>query len=124
MRKLTVCWVPKSLSDEQMATRASVCIALLKHFRSKDNFLLPLVTVHETQVHHSEPENKAQESSVGRAWTLEAKEFQDTTICWQGDSHSILGCKRRYYIGLFNQEKYNNWSVLYKLARPAENSHP
>ena len=24
MRKLTACWVPKSLSDEQMATRASV----------------------------------------------------------------------------------------------------
>ena len=26
MRKLTVRWVPKSLSDEQMATRASVCL--------------------------------------------------------------------------------------------------
>ena len=44
MRKLTACWVPKSLSDEQMATRASVCSALLKHFRSKDDFLLRLVT--------------------------------------------------------------------------------
>ena len=30
MRKLTARWVPKSLSDEQMATRASVCSALLK----------------------------------------------------------------------------------------------
>ena len=39
MRKLTACWVPKSLSDEQMATRASVCSALLKRFRSKDDFL-------------------------------------------------------------------------------------
>ena len=48
MRKLTVCWVPKSLSNEQMATRASVCSALLKHFRSKDDFLLCLVTVDET----------------------------------------------------------------------------
>ena len=27
MRKLTARWVPKSLSDEQMATRASVCSA-------------------------------------------------------------------------------------------------
>ena len=35
MRKLTARWVPKSLSDEQMATRASVCSALLKRFRSK-----------------------------------------------------------------------------------------
>ena len=39
MHKLTACWVPKSLSDEQMATRASVCSALLKCFRSKDDFL-------------------------------------------------------------------------------------
>ena len=59
MRKLTAHWVPKSLSDEQMATRASVCSALLKRFRSKDDFLR-LVTVDETWVHYYEPENKAQ----------------------------------------------------------------
>ena len=62
MRKLHVIarWVPKSLSDEQMATRASVCSALLKLFRSKDDFLLRLMTVDETWVHYYEPENKAQ----------------------------------------------------------------
>ena len=60
MRKLTARWVPKSLSDEQMATRASVCSALLKRFRSKDDFHLRLVTVDETWVHYYEPENKAQ----------------------------------------------------------------
>ena len=60
MRKLTARWVPKSLSDEQMATRASVCSALLKRLRSKDDFLLRLVTVDETWVHYYEPENKAQ----------------------------------------------------------------
>ena len=48
MHKLTTRWVPKSLSNEQMATRASVCSALLKHFRSKDDFLLCLVTADET----------------------------------------------------------------------------
>ena len=42
-----------------MATRA-VCSALLKRFRSKDNFLLRLVTVDETWVYYFEPENKAQ----------------------------------------------------------------
>ena len=68
MRKLTVRWVSKSLSDEQMATRAATCSALLKRFRSKDDFLLRLVTVDETWVHYCEPENKAPESSVGRAW--------------------------------------------------------
>ena len=34
MHKLKARWVPKSLSDEQMATRASVYSALLKRFRS------------------------------------------------------------------------------------------
>ena len=91
-----------------MATRASVCSALLKRFRSKNDFLLCLVTVDEIWVHYYESENKAQESSVGRAWVPEAKEVQDATICWQGDGHSILGRKRRYYVG---QEKYNNWSA-------------
>ena len=61
---------------------------------------------------------------MGRAWVPEAKEVQDATICWQGDSHCVLGRKRRYYVGLFTQEKYNNWSVLCKLVRPAENRHP
>ena len=60
MLKLTAHWLPKSLSDEQMATRASVCSALLKHFRSKEDFLLCLVTVDETWAHYYEPENKAQ----------------------------------------------------------------
>ena len=38
MRKLIARWVLKSLSDEQMTTKASVCSALLKRFRSKDYF--------------------------------------------------------------------------------------
>ena len=96
---------------------------LMEAFRSKDDFLLRLVTVDETWVHYYEPENQAQ-SSVGRAWVPEAKEVQDATICWQGDGHSILGRKIRYYVGLFTQEKYNNWSVLCKHVRPAENCHP
>ena len=48
MRKLTARWVHISLSDKQMATRASVCNTLLKRFRSNDDFLLCLVTVDET----------------------------------------------------------------------------
>ena len=60
MRKLTAPWVPKALSNEQMATRASVCSALLKRFRSNDNFLLRLVTVDRTWVHYYETENKTQ----------------------------------------------------------------
>ena len=60
MHKLTARWVPKSFSDEQMATRASVYSTLLKRFRSKEeDFLSCLVTVDETWVHYYEPENKA-----------------------------------------------------------------
>ena len=87
MHKLTARWVPKSLRDEQMATRASVCSALLKQFRSKgDDFFSCLVTVDETWVHCCEPENKAQ-SPVGWAGVSETKEVQNATLCWQGDGN-------------------------------------
>ena len=58
MRKLTARWVPKFLNDEKIATKASVCSALLKRFRSKDDFLLRLVPVDETLIHYYEPVNK------------------------------------------------------------------
>ena len=116
MYKLTARWVPKSLSDEQMATRASVYSALLKQFRSKeDDFLSCLVTVDETWVHYHEPENKAR-SRQCRARVSKAEEVQNATLCWQGDGNCILGCTRGYYVGLSSKEKYNNRCVLYKFA--------
>ena len=60
MGKLTARWVPKSLSDEQMAIRASVCSAMLMRFRSRDDFPLRLVTVGKTLDHNYEPVNRAQ----------------------------------------------------------------
>ena len=121
MRKLTARWVPKSLSDEQMATTASVCSALLKRFRSKDDFLLRLVTVDETLVHYYEPENKAQSRQWVGPGSPRPKKFKTqpsagkvmATVFWDAKG-----------VGLFTQEKYNNWSVLCKLVRPAENRHP
>ena len=50
---------------------------------------------------------------MSRLWVPEAKEVQDTTICWQGDDHSILGRKGRFYVGLFTQEKYKITGVYY-----------
>ena len=58
MRKLTASWVPKSLCDEQMATRASECSTMLKCLGQK--ILLRLVTIDEAWVPYYEPENKAQ----------------------------------------------------------------
>ena len=76
MRKLTARWVPKSLSDKQMATRASVCNSLLKRFRSKDDFLLRLVSVDETCVHYYEPENKAQSRQWVGSGSPKPKKFK------------------------------------------------
>ena len=76
MCKLTACWVRKSHSDEQMATRASVCNALLKRFMLKDDFLLRLVTVDGTLVRYYEPENKAQSLQWVGPGFLRPKKFK------------------------------------------------
>ena len=105
MHKPTAHWVPKSLSDEQMATRASVYSILLKRFKSKEeDFLSCLVTLDETWVHYYEPENKAQNRQC-RAGVSEAKEVQNATLCWPGDGNCILGRTWHYYVGLSSKEK-------------------
>ena len=124
MHELTVRWVPRPLSDEQMATRATVYSALLKRFMSKeDDFLSRLVTVDETWVHYYEPENKAQ-SRQCRAGVSEAKKVQNAILCWQGDGNCILGCTRHYYVGLSSKGKNNNRCVLCKFVRLSENCDP
>ena len=94
---LTARWVPKSLSDEQMATRASVCSALLKRFRSKDDFLR-LVTVDDTWVHYYEPENKAQSRQWVGPGSPRPKKFKTqpsagkvmATVFWDAKSVIML----------------------------------
>ena len=119
MRNLTARWVPKSLSDEQMATRASVCSTLLKRFRSKkDDFLSRLVTVDETWVHYYEPENKAQSRQwVGRG-SPRPKKFKTqpsagkvmATVFWDAKGVIMLDFLAKkgtitgtYYANLLNQ---------------------
>ena len=111
IHKLTAHWVPKSLSDEQMATRASVCSALLKHFRSKDDFLLCLVTVDETWVHYYEPENKAQSRQWVGPGSLRPKKFKTqpsagkvmVTVFWDTKGVIMLDFlpKRNTIIGVY-----------------------
>ena len=122
MRKLTACCVPKSLSGGQMATRASVCSALLKRFRSKDDFLLHLVTVDATWVHYYEPENKAQSRQWVGPGSPRPKKFKTQPSA--GKVMATVFWDTKGVIDFFTQEKYNNWSVLCKLVRPAENCHP
>ena len=90
--------VPKSLSDEQMATRASVCRALLKRFRSKDDFLLRMVTVDETCFHYYDPENKAQSRQWVGPGSSRPKKLKTqpsagkvmTTVFWDADGVFML----------------------------------
>ena len=99
MHKLTARWVPKSLSDQQMATRATVYSPLLKRFRSKeDDFLSRLVTVDETWVHYYEPENKAQRRQSVGLGSLRPKKFKTqpsagkvmATVFWDAQGVIIL----------------------------------
>ena len=123
MHKLTARWVTKSLSDEQMATRASVYSALLKQFRSKeDDFLSHLVTVDETWVHYYEPENKAQgRESVGLG-SPRPKKFKTQSSA--GKVMATVFWDAQGIVGLSSKEKYNNSCILCKFARPTENCDP
>ena len=107
MHKLTARWVPKSLSDEQMAWFP---------FTSGDCRwdLGPLLWARE----------QSSKSPECRSGVSEAKEVQNATLCWQGDGSCILGCTRCYYGGLSSKEKYSNRCVLCKFARLTENCDP
>ncbi|XP_071092643.1 histone-lysine N-methyltransferase SETMAR-like [Haliotis cracherodii] len=66
MKKLSARWVPKCLSDDQKAVRASICQTLLTECsRDADNFMEIIVTSNETWVHHHDPETKEQ----SKQWT-------------------------------------------------------
>ena len=101
----------KSLSEEQMATRASVCSALLKRFRSTDDFLLCLVTVDEAWVHYYEPENKDQSRQWVGPRSPRPKKFKTqpsagkvmTTVFWDTKGVIMLNFlpKRSTITGVF-----------------------
>ena len=121
MRKLTACWVPKSPSDGQMVTRASVCSPLLKRFMSKeDDFLSRLVTVDETWVHYYEPENKAQSRQWVGPGSPRQKKFKTqpsagkvmATVFWDAQGVIMLDFLAKkstitvaYYANLLDQLK-------------------
>ena len=124
MHKLIARWVPKSLSDKQMATRASVYSALLKRFRSKkDDFLSRLVSVEETWVHYYEPENKAQSRQSVGSGSPRPKKFKTqpsagkvmATVFWDAQGVIMLDFLAKkstitgaYYANLLDWEL---WSV-------------
>ena len=117
MRKLTARLVPKSLREKQMATRASVCSALLKRFRSKDDFLR-MVTVDEILVHYFETEYKAQSRQCLGPGSPRPKKFKTqpsagkvmATVFWDANGVIMLDSlpkrstiTRVYYANLLDQ---------------------
>ena len=91
-----------------MTTRASVCSTLYKRFRSKDDFRLRLVTLDMTWVHYYESENKAQSHQWVGPGSPRPKKFKTQPSAEKVMAKVCLGRKRRYYVGKFTQEKYNN----------------
>ena len=83
-----------------MATRASVCSALLKHFRSKDDFLLRLVTVDETWVHYYEPENNAESHQGVGPGSLRPKKFKTQPSAGKVMAIVFWGAKGVIMLGL------------------------
>ena len=124
MHKLTARWVPKSLSNEQMATRASVYSPLLKRFRSKeDDFLSHLVTVDETWVHYYEPENKAQSRQSVGPGSPKPKKFKTQPSAGKVMA-TVFGMHKVLLCWTFCKEKYNNRCILCEFARLTENCDP
>ena len=70
----------------------------MERFRSKDDFLLRLVTVDETCVHYYEPENKAQSRQWVGPGSPRPKKFQTqppagkvtATVFWDSKSAIML----------------------------------
>ena len=123
MCKLTAHWVPKSLSDEQMTTRASVCSALLKRFRSKDDFQLRLVTVDKTWVHYYEPEGKAK----SRRW-VEPRSPRPKKLKTQPSAGKVMatyfGTQKALSCWTFTQYKRSTITGLYYANLLDQNRHP
>ena len=84
-----------------MTTRASVCRALLKRFRSKDDLLLHLVTVDKTFIHYFEPENKAQTRQLVGSWSPRPKKFKTQPsagkVGWLFGCIGLSGPLRQYF---------------------------
>jgi len=66
MRRISLRFVPRLLSDDQKAHRVSVCGERKQQARDDPNFISSIITSHETWVHVYDPETKQQSSQ----WTL------------------------------------------------------
>jgi histone-lysine N-methyltransferase SETMAR len=66
MKKLCARWVPRLLTTDQKRTRRKISEQCLEGFnKNKTNFVLRLITMDETWVHHYTPESKQQ----SKQWT-------------------------------------------------------
>ena len=81
-----------------------------------------MVTVDETWVHYYE--YKAQSRQLVGPGSPRPKKFRTHPPAGKVIATVFWDAKRRYNVGLITQQKYNNWSVLNNLARPAENRYP
>ncbi|PNF43978.1 hypothetical protein B7P43_G00906 [Cryptotermes secundus] len=98
-RKVCARWVLWLLTEDHKDQRKAITSELLQRYRHKgDDFLLCIVTGDESWFHHFEPETKQQSMEWHHLHSPSKKEGKDSAIIWEGDGHSLLGC-RGFYSG-------------------------
>ena len=86
MTKLSARWVPRMLTKEQKALRATTSRALLSRMMlDKPGFLGRIVTQDETWVHHFEPESKMQSKAWRHVGSPPPRKFRV-----QGSSRKVM----------------------------------
>ena len=80
--------------------------------------------VDETWAHHYETENKAQSRQWVGPGSPRSKKFKTQPSAGKAMATLFWDAKGVIFFWTFSQEKCDNWSVLCKLARLAENRHP
>ena len=60
MSKVSACWVPKLLSEEQKRDRVKISKELLSMYKTDKGFLDRIITGDESWFHYYEPESKSQ----------------------------------------------------------------
>jgi len=85
MRKLSAQWVPKCLNTDQNHQRCQSSEQLLEFFQHDPNdFLLQLVTMHETWLYHYDPETKQLSMEWWHSRPPRPKKIPSAKICWKG----------------------------------------
>ena len=102
-RKLAAKWIPHLLTEEQMASRVTICAAHLRRHRQEgDEFLRRIVACDETWAHSWEPELKRQSA----AW------------CGEGSPRPLKAIRSRAQLKVMHITFFDHAGLLFDQAVP------